>query len=60
MCVSAQPPRIQRVKGPKRVTKGSSMTLRCKAKAKPTPLFTWYRNGQEIKSGRGQRIKNNK
>ena len=51
---------MQAVKGPKKAIEGSNITLRCKAKAKPAPLFTWYRNGAEIKSSRGQRIKNSK
>ncbi|XP_076459530.1 uncharacterized protein LOC143292817 isoform X2 [Babylonia areolata] len=57
---AAQKPSIQRLKAPRQVTSGSSLTLRCKAKAKPTALFSWYHDGRPLKSGRGLRIKSNK
>ncbi|KAK7507766.1 hypothetical protein BaRGS_00000731, partial [Batillaria attramentaria] len=61
LCLTkSQAPTISRVKAPKSVTTGSSLTLRCKAKAKPNPVFQWFRNGKEIFSERGQRIKNSK
>ncbi|XP_076437488.1 uncharacterized protein LOC143276639 isoform X2 [Babylonia areolata] len=57
---AAKKPNIQRLKGPRTVKSGSSMTLRCRAKAKPDPVFTWYKDGVQITSQRGLRIKNSK
>ncbi|KAL8561628.1 hypothetical protein ACOMHN_001360 [Nucella lapillus] len=56
----AQKPRIQKLKAPRKVTSEASLTLKCKAKAKPNPVYSWYHNGQPLKSGRGLRIKSNK
>jgi hypothetical protein len=61
LCVcAAKKPEIQQLKAPKKVTKGSSLTLRCKAKAKPNPVFTWSLNGQPLSEGKGLKIKHSK
>ncbi|XP_070186964.1 pro-neuregulin-1, membrane-bound isoform-like isoform X1 [Littorina saxatilis] len=57
---AAQKPKVRPIKGSTSVTKGSSLTLRCKAKAKPNPVFTWFHNGQEIISSSRRRIKTGK
>jgi len=34
----------------------STFHLRCPARAVPTPLITWYKNGQEIDDDASERI----
>ncbi|XP_030638262.1 neuregulin 2a [Chanos chanos] len=54
-CAAA--PKLKRMRSQILVDEGSKLTVKCEATGSPTPNYTWYKDGTQLKGSRKLRIK---